>query len=100
MVLIPYYCLIGCVLSDVPLKLLAEGRVANVPVIFGTNRDEGTSFTSCPVKLSPLEYGIFNDLTCGFLCVISTLSYARVFAESCFVVVMFIVSDMVQSWEI
>jgi hypothetical protein len=33
-----------CVADD-PRKLLADGKLANVPILFGTNRDEGTMFT-------------------------------------------------------
>lgn len=30
------------------MTLLVDGKVANVPVIFGTNKDEGSTFTTCP----------------------------------------------------
>ena len=42
-----------------PLKLLAEGKVANVPIIFGTNKDEGTMFCQCPTTLPDSEYQAF-----------------------------------------
>lgn len=35
----------GVVLHGTPVSLLREGKVANVPIILGTNRDEGSTFT-------------------------------------------------------
>eukprot|EP00038_Savillea_parva_P006981 m.167111 g.167111 ORF g.167111 m.167111 type:complete len:852 (-) comp12780_c0_seq1:171-2726(-) len=35
----------GVVLKGTPVSLLREGRTADVPIILGTNRDEGSTFT-------------------------------------------------------
>ena len=35
----------GVVLTGTPVSLLREGKTANVPMMFGTNRDEGSTFT-------------------------------------------------------
>jgi len=35
----------GVVLSGTPVSLLREGKTADVPMLFGTNRDEGSTFT-------------------------------------------------------
>ena len=39
-----------------PQVLAAQGKAANVPVIFGTNRNEGTLFTPCPTDLTDDKY--------------------------------------------
>eukprot|EP01059_Diplonema_ambulator_P015468 TRINITY_DN2660_c0_g2_i1.p1 TRINITY_DN2660_c0_g2~~TRINITY_DN2660_c0_g2_i1.p1 ORF type:complete len:659 (+),score=188.29 TRINITY_DN2660_c0_g2_i1:43-1977(+) len=36
----------GVELTDTPINLLKQGKVPKVPVIFGTNRDEGSTFTT------------------------------------------------------
>ena len=46
----------GVDVIDTPTTLLAQGKVADVPVIFGTNRDEGTAFNSCPVDMPADQY--------------------------------------------
>ena len=35
----------GIELTDTPVALLELGQVAKVPMLFGTNRDEGSTFT-------------------------------------------------------
>jgi hypothetical protein len=39
-----------------PRVLAASGAIANVPVLFGTNADEGSTFIPCDSTLSAGEY--------------------------------------------
>lgn len=39
--------------------LAQAGKVANVPVIYGTNADEGTIFNPCPKNLSATDYNTY-----------------------------------------
>ena len=50
--------------ADFPAKLAAEGKIANVPVIYGTNGDEGTIFNKCPKDLPADQYQSYVIETC------------------------------------
>ena len=39
-----------------PRQLAAAGKASNVPVMFGTNRNEGTIFSTCPHDLPNASY--------------------------------------------
>lgn len=54
-------------LADYPQKLAAEGKIANVPVIFGTNADEGTLFNKMPTDLPAANYSQWIASECGCL---------------------------------
>lgn len=45
----------GVELLGSPAERLAEGKVADVPMLFGTNRDEGSTFTGTNVTCSGLN---------------------------------------------
>ncbi len=46
-------------MAGVPEDLAAKGLIFDVPVMFGTNADEGTEFTSCPKDLPSANYTTF-----------------------------------------
>lgn len=50
----------GFVLQDEPMKLFASGSFAKVPILLGTNKNEGTFFVN-PPPASPLGYKVFAD---------------------------------------
>lgn len=45
----------GVELLGSPAERLAEGKVADVPMLFGTNRDEGSTFTGTNVTCTGLN---------------------------------------------
>jgi carboxylesterase type B len=51
--------------SDDPVQLAIQGKIANVPVIYGTNADEGTIFNRCPTDLPASQYEKYLNLTYG-----------------------------------
>lgn len=46
----------GVEVVDAPQSLAAQGKIADVPVLFGTNANEGTLFTRCPKDLNFSAY--------------------------------------------
>jgi carboxylesterase type B len=54
-------------LPDQPLKLMADGKWTPVPVLLGSNQDEGATFVyaGVPVKLPEALFPIVNDVIFG-----------------------------------
>jgi len=54
-------------LPDQPLKLMADGKWTPVPVLLGSNQDEGATFVyaGVPMKLPEALFPIVNDVIFG-----------------------------------
>ena len=53
----------GVELTDTPVALLERGQVAQVPMLFGTNRDEGSTFTGNQTGNGVPPCGAVSDST-------------------------------------